>query len=80
MISKKLSSALAEGTISKIYSGQDNCCRCGCRGKYYNKGDKMFAGMLRKAVKMAAQTETEEFYNFINIPYGKNRAYTIYID
>lgn len=80
MISEKLRSALADGTITKIYSGQDNCCRCGCRGKYYNKGDKMFAGMVRKAVKLATTQETEEEYNFINIPYGNNRAYTIYID
>lgn len=80
MTNEKLNSAIAEGTITKIYSGKDNCCRCGCQGKYYSRGDKMFAGILRKAKKLAFSQGYEDYGNFINIPYGNNRAYTIYFE
>lgn len=28
--------------ITKIYHGKDHACRCGCCGRYFEKGDKGF--------------------------------------
>lgn len=83
IINEKFDNALANGTITQVYSGIDNGCRCGCKGKYYNRGDKMFPGMLRKAIKAARNPNlpcTEEGDGYVNIPLGNNRAYTIYFN
>ena len=32
--------------ITKIYSGLCNCCRCGCNGKYFDKGSRGFTRAL----------------------------------
>lgn len=34
------------GKAVKVYSGKDDCCRCGCGGKYYYAGSKLFNAML----------------------------------
>lgn len=48
-------------SIAKIYSGKDHCCRCGCGGKYYYAGSKLFNGMIKRAKK--AFEETLEYVN-----------------
>lgn len=36
--------------ITKIYSGLDHCCRCGCGGKYYDRGTIGFKRILNKLI------------------------------
>lgn len=73
---------IATNTPNKIYSGKDNCCRCGCKGKYYEPKDKMFKSMLDRSVnKFLSEDSTVDVYgNYINISYGNDRAYTIYFE
>ena len=37
--------------ITRIYSGLDHCCRCGCGGKYHDKGTTGFKRILNKLIK-----------------------------
>ena len=66
--------------IYKIYSGRDNVCRCGCAGKYYNLGDKMFNSILKRATKKMSEpsVDVDDTGEYINISYGDDRAYTLY--
>ena len=83
IINEAFDKALADGTITQVYSGLDNACRCGCKGKYYRRGDKMFPGMLRKAIVASRNPDLpsiETGDGYVNIPLGNNRAYTIYFD
>lgn len=79
-----LTRAIADGTVSRIYHGKDDACRCGCKGRYYNRGDRGFHWVFREAITKARETlcEVNEAggLTFINIPYGDNKAYTIYIE
>lgn len=36
--------------ITKIYSGLDHCCRCGCGGEYYERGTVGFKRILSKLI------------------------------
>ena len=42
--------------IAKIYSGKDHYCRCGCGGKYYYAGSKLFNGIIKRAKKAFDET------------------------
>lgn len=37
--------------VTKIYSGLEHCCRCGCGGKYFEPGDRGFARALNAIAK-----------------------------
>lgn len=37
-------------SITRIYSGLDHCCRCGCGGKYYERGSIGFKRILNKLI------------------------------
>ena len=37
-------------SITKIYSGLDHCCRCGCGGKYHERGTIGFKRILNKLI------------------------------
>ena len=37
--------------ITRVYSGLDNCCRCGCRGTYHDKGSRGFTRALNAIQK-----------------------------
>lgn len=84
---------LKSKNVIKIYKGKDDCCRCGCGGKYYYK---KFENLLNDA-DLEFQTLNEygdyktksRFFmeeaqgnkeGFINIPiYNKNnKCYCIY--
>jgi len=83
--------------VSQIYLGKDRVCRCGCAGKYISTSymenprndvdDKLAASRLKRAKKLALNTDSEVEYsgNHINVSYGDggkytNRAITIYLD
>jgi len=34
--------------ITRIYSGRENCCRCGCGGKYFDRGTVGFTRAINK--------------------------------
>lgn len=36
--------------IKRIYSGLDHCCRCGCGGKYHDRGTIGFKRILNKLI------------------------------
>lgn len=37
--------------ITKIYHGLENCCRCGCGGKYFKRGTRGFTRALNTIQK-----------------------------
>lgn len=37
-------------SITRIYSGLDHCCRCGCGGKYHERGTIGFKRILNKLI------------------------------
>lgn len=70
----------------RLYRGKDHNCRCGCRGHYYENGErgyKMALTMLKKfdifhGVEIASSGKNEMY---ANIPYGEpsdDRCVTIY--
>lgn len=78
---EKIQKAILENRIEKVYSGRDNCCRCGCRGKYYTPENKMFKSIMKRALEKLSNpmdVEIKEYGNYFNISYGNDRAYTIY--
>lgn len=71
--------------VKQIYSGQDNACRCGCKGTYVSCDDlhnNALKTRLKRVKKLALLPGTEVEYdiNYINVSYGNNKAITIYLD
>lgn len=56
--------------IQQIYYGGDNVCRCGCRGKYADKGTPLFKRYLTKIGKteLAGPVEVAEDKFWVNLP------------
>lgn len=84
MIPKILNQALTNGTITKIYHGIDEACRCGCKGKYYEVGNKRFNHILTEATKAAKENPCEVIdtgwgTTLVNVPHGNGKAYTFHI-
>ena len=79
--------------VSRSYSGQRDCCRCGCRGVYtdttYNTSPNVYTDVnnklvetrLRRAKKMVESgANVEYFLNGVDIESGNNRSLTFYFD
>ena len=77
--------------ITKIYVGGDRVCRCGCAGKYFNKGEEGFESRAKRFLKKWADynlTDPNDVgSNYANIttaerrgPNGIGRAITAYFD
>lgn len=70
--------------VTKIYTGRDKVCRCGCAGEYVTKDDAIFEKRLKRFEKLwATYTPTEDDVAegiYKNISYGKDRAITVYFD
>lgn len=71
--------------ISRIYSGKDRACRCGCAGKYYSPNDKSFNLIVSKLARevrrngIEAENTEGECEPYLNIPYGLNgKCYCLY--
>lgn len=79
-VSQKFLDAWKVGKITKVYDGKDNACRCGCEGKYYYESDNAFPYILSAAIGMIQKGKIMEGPGFVNISYGRNRAYTIYYE
>ena len=47
-----------EDSITRIYHGGDHVCRCGCAGKYFDRGTKGFTRVLN-ALRKGFMTESE---------------------
>ena len=47
-------------TVTKIYSGKDDCCRCGCGGTYIYPYNKRFNYVLKKASEALCDLETAD--------------------
>jgi hypothetical protein len=54
-------------TITKIYKGKDNCCRCGCGGKYYYPDNRSFKRILKNAEKVFNENLKLSEENLISI-------------
>ena len=67
--------------IEKVYSGQDNACRCGCKGDYAydEKKIKMRLNRALKFIKNGEATFEQIGNTCINVSFGDNRAITIYL-
>lgn len=49
--------SLKTDKVTKVYSGRDGACCCGCAGKHYQRGDKSFPHMLSRVARMVAAAE-----------------------
>jgi hypothetical protein len=65
-------------TITKIYKGKDNHCRCGCGGKYYYPGDPSFKRILKNAEKVFNKNLKLEEEDLIPIFGTQDRYQTIH--
>lgn len=77
---EKLESILDNYGFTKVYSGQDSGCRCGCNGKYYYPKDEGFATVMSKAIMRIAENGAYFGDGWVNVSYGDDMAYTIYYD
>ncbi len=63
--------------VEKIYFGKDRCCRCGCNGTYFNPESKQFKNKI-STIKRLGEVDSLVTEQYINIPVGSNKAYTLY--
>lgn len=72
--------------FTRVYSGQDRVCRCGCKGTYAEAGTKLFTTRLKKLERMMEQAKTDptieidDCGDYLNVSYGNDRALTAYRD
>lgn len=70
--------------ITKIYTGRDRVCRCGCAGEYVTAADgAIFQKRLKRFERMWATytpLEADVDANYRNISYGYDRAITAYFE
>ena len=77
--------------ISRVYSGKDRHCRCGCGGDYVDTShmevprsvvnDSKAAKRLRRAQRLyKSGAETDFGVTYVNVVTGNNRALTVYFD
>ena len=68
--------------VKQIYSGQDQVCRCGCKGKYFEPGTVGFTMGVNKMRKMLCEgtAKVEAECNYVNVSFGNGRALTAYFD
>jgi len=61
---------LAAGDIRQIYYGGDHVCRCGCKGRYADRGTPLFARYMTQLAKapLAGPVETAEDKCWVNLP------------
>lgn len=70
--------------ITKIYTGRDRVCRCGCAGQYVTAEDgAIFHKRVRRFERMWATytpltADVDDTYR--NISYGNDRAITAYFE
>lgn len=73
--------------LTRIYSGKNHCCRCGCGGRYFEKSDKSFQSVLARLERMMRDNckDSEEADcgrdgagGWVNIPYGHPRSNKCY--
>lgn len=70
----------AMNEITKAYIGRDKCCRCGCKGTYY-EDEKNIKRLYNKVLRAMAAGETvEDEGDYINYSYGNDRAVTLYFN
>lgn len=55
-------------TITRIYYGGDNCCRCGCKGHYAKCGTKLFSRYLKQIEETTLAGNVEADLNWVNLP------------
>ena len=59
-----------EESITRIYHGGDNVCRCGCAGRYFERGSHGFTRALN-ALRRGFNTETKGEKVYVS-GYGHN--------
>lgn len=66
--------------IQQIYRGTSDCCRCGCKGTYYDSEEpKKIQSLLKLAKKSIGSGATYELGDsYIDITIAPNRSITIY--
>ena len=77
--------------ISQVYSGDRNCCRCGCRGEYtattFMKNprniinDSLVGKRLKRAKALVNKGADVNYGNsYVDIETGNNRTLTFYFN
>ena len=72
-----------EKDITRVYHGLDHWCRCGCGGRYFDKGERGFTRALNAMKKADFKTDNvEQGETWINIPEAlkDNNCYCIYFN
>ena len=77
-----LATILQNRQPTHVYIGKNDCCRCGCKGKYHDKGSAGYSWAIARATKLIADnlTTPDDFGNGVNFPHGNDRAIAIYFD
>lgn len=70
--------------IIKIYYGGDNCCRCGCKGKYAWPGTKLFNSYLKKIERSTLVGNVYAAATWLNLPVDAStdigKCFTLYFN
>ena len=61
---------LTPADIKQIYYGGDNCCRCGCKGRYADRGTPLFTRYMNKIAKtpLVGEAEIAKDKYWLNLP------------
>lgn len=56
--------------VKQIYYGGDHVCRCGCKGRYANRGTPLFKRYLKRiaATPLAGEVEIADDKYWLNLP------------
>ena len=75
-------SALFNGRVPKrVYTGRAECCRCGCKGTYHEKGSVGYSRAMTKLVRgVAGGLIGDDLGNCIDFEFGNDRAICVYFD
>ena len=61
----------SESDITKVYVGKSHCCRCGCQGDYFKRGESEFEkalNELRKGIDLVHDFGPDDIgSNYINV-------------
>lgn len=68
---------------TRVYTGKDNHCRCGCGGRYFEKGSVGFTRAMNNYKKRVhnndyIKIEGDSNYEYLNMSLENNKAITFY--
>jgi len=74
---------IAPESVTQVYSGQDEVCRCGCKGRYFEdaRNIKRILAAAAKLEDSGAKVDWSDGLDqerIANVSHGNDHAYTVY--